>query len=263
MPSLGEDFSRALSLIAQAEDVYAIRMTVMEALALAGIPAAYFLAPLTSDARVGRILTSIGNSRIWERHYRTRLHLVDPLPQFSLQQSGAFFWPDTLELEDLSRRERRYLEISAKHGLGRGVGVACYGPQGRSGFLGAVWTQEEPPGQHVLQWVNFVGQSSFQRYCQLVRKDDLVPALSNRELEVLSWMCEGKSNSVIAQILEISRSSVDMYVRRLFSKLEVTDRTAACVKGFSLGLTVGRDYLEFVERTRRGDPGNAIRPQLD
>ncbi|RIV90644.1 LuxR family transcriptional regulator [Aurantiacibacter xanthus] len=258
MPSADQADSLALERIAEADDVFAVRAALSEALALAGIPAAYFLAPLTSDARVGRILTSLGNSRIWERHYRSYLYRVDPLPNFSLSVSGAFFWPDALEQVTIDERERRYLEIAGKFGLGRGVGVACYGPQGRSGFLGASWPHPEKPEVNVLQWVNNVGQTSFQRYCQLVRMDDTVPALSNRELEVLSWMCDGKSNSVIAQILDISRSSVDMYVRRLFNKLNVTDRTAACIRGFTLGLVLGRDHQHLIEQTLRREPGNAI-----
>ena len=72
-------------------------------------------------------------------------------------------------------------------------------------------------------------------------------------------MCEGKSNSVIAQILEISSSSVDMYVRRIFAKLDVTDRTAACLRGYSLGLTVTGEYHRFLEDAQRRDPGGRFR----
>tara|TARA_A100001391_G_scaffold153410_2_gene111231 strand:+ start:6865 stop:7641 length:777 start_codon:yes stop_codon:yes gene_type:complete len=258
MPDIDDAYSQALGAIAGAEDVFAVRAAIPLALALAGMPASYFVAPLTADPRVGRILTSLGNPRIWERHYRSSLHRVDPLPGFSLSVSGAFFWPDALEGGALHDRGRRYLKIAGKFGLGRGIGVACYGPQGRSAFLGAAWPHAEKPEISVLQWVNNVGQTSFQRYCHLVRMDETIPALSNRELEVLSWMCEGKSNSVIAQILNISRSSVDMYIRRLFNKLEVTDRTAACMRGVSLGLTVGRDYQELFKQTRKREPGNAI-----
>ncbi|WP_161981590.1 helix-turn-helix transcriptional regulator [Aurantiacibacter suaedae] len=253
MARLDDAHSHALEAIVAAEDVLAINATLSDALALEGISACYFVTPLTIDARVGRLFTSLDNSPIWERHYRKYLHRIDPLPTFSLSVAGSFFWPDALQRTELDHHGQRYLEIARRYGLGRGIGVACYGPQGRNGFLGTAWPHKAKPHVKVLQWVNNVAQTAWQHCCQLVRMVETTPVLSNRELEVLSWMCEGKSNSVIAQILNISRSSVDMYVRRLFAKLEVTDRTAACVRGYTLGLVAGRDLHQLVER-RRANP---------
>jgi DNA-binding CsgD family transcriptional regulator len=60
--------------------------------------------------------------------------------------------------------------------------------------------------------------------------------LSARELEILRWVAQGKSNVVIADILQISSGTVDTYLRRVFEKLNVADRTSAAVKGVGLGL---------------------------
>ena len=81
------------------------------------------------------------------------------------------------------------------------------------------------------------------------RSEDL-PALSNRELEVLHWIGRGKSNSVIAELLGISPSSVDVYVRRIFAKFSVADRTSATLKAYAQGLLVPEDYEAFAERNR-------------
>lgn len=56
------------------------------------------------------------------------------------------------------------------------------------------------------------------------------PRLSKRELEVMRWVSLGKSNSVVAEILGISVGSVDTYMRRIFQKLGVNDRTSAALK---------------------------------
>lgn len=259
MSDFGREYSRVLTQIAEADTVIDLRQYVMDGLSLIGIQSAYFVAPLTADPRVGRVLTSIGICSIWERHYRARLHLIDPLPSYSLQCSAAFAWPGDLDEADLTSLQKRYLKLSAQHGLGQGIGVACYGPNGRSGFLGAIWSGPEPPVVGYKQWVNSVGQTSFQRYCKLIRNDDEIVPLSNRELQVLSWMCEGKSNSVIAQILEISRSSVDMYVRRIFAKLGVSDRTAACLRAYSLGLIVTGDYQKLMQQARMDERNAPIK----
>ena len=245
------EFSRRMLAMVEADAVIPLRAATMHALALLGIERAYFLAPLTADARIGRILTNVGFSPVWERHYRAHLMKFDPLPAFALELAGAFRWPEDLDDSKFDKRQRHYLKIAGQFGQDRGIGVACYGPHGRSGFLGCEWTASDQAPIHVRQGVGIIGQTSFRRYCILVRDDSTVPALSNRELEVLGWMCSGKSNSVIAQLIGVSPSSVDVYTRRLFQKLDVTDRTAACLKGYSLGLTVANDYRTLVAEAEK------------
>ncbi len=60
--------------------------------------------------------------------------------------------------------------------------------------------------------------------------------LSPREAEILQWISRGKSNSVIADILGISRHTVDTHVRRIFRKLDTSDRTTASLRAMQLGL---------------------------
>ena len=47
--------------------------------------------------------------------------------------------------------------------------------------------------------------------------------LSEREVEVLREMAEGKSNSSIANGLHLSESSVEKYVNTIFSKLGLSE----------------------------------------
>ena len=242
-----------LGAILQAPGIDELRAATMAGLELIDIHAAFFLAPLTGDPRVGRIITNIGLPMVWERHYRRALHLVDPLPRIALARTGAFLWPDMLDQESLAQKERRYLRLAARHGLARGVGTACYGPHGRCGFLGGAWTAAHAPEDMALLRFNAIGQLSFQRYCSIFPMDEEIRSLSDRELEVLQWMSRGKSNAVIAEILEISTSSVGVYVRRIFDKLCVSDRTSACLRGLSLGLIISSDYEQHVRRTIERD----------
>lgn len=243
-----EEFSRRLKVIVDCEAVVPLRRATLRALELFGISRAYYLAPLTDDARVGRIVTNVGLPWSWERQYRARLHRVDPLPRIAMSRLTAFRWPEDIADEKLTKKEARYLEIATRAGLGRGVGVASFGPHGRSGFLGGILDKDAPsPDSDALLRIHAIGQVSFQRYCHLIPVSEKLVALSNRELEVLHWMGQGKSNSVIADILGISPSSVDVYARRIFAKLKVSDRTTAAVKALSMGLIVSRDYVDMVQ----------------
>lgn len=245
------DYSRCLTAVEACDAVAPLRRATLDALALLGITKAYFLAPLTKDARIGRIITNFGLPWNWERQYRATLYLSDPLPDLAMERLAPISWPEDLAGVKLDRKQQRYLDFAASHGLGRGIGVACFGPDGRSGFLGTVLDAAAPvPDQQMLQQVHALGQVAFQSYCRLIKLSQDVPQLSNRELEVLHWIGRGKSNSVIADILEISPSSVDVYVRRLFAKLGVSDRTTASIKAYALGLLVSADYELFVKEAR-------------
>lgn len=66
--------------------------------------------------------------------------------------------------------------------------------------------------------------------------DALPEPLSQREIEVLRLMAEGRSNQEIAGHLIIAISTVKSHVNNIFSKLGVASRTQAVARGRRLGL---------------------------
>jgi transcriptional regulator EpsA len=72
--------------------------------------------------------------------------------------------------------------------------------------------------------------------------------LTAREVEILNWVEQGKSNNEIAQILAISHLTVKNHVQKILRKLNVQNRAQAVAKGISLNLTSG---LQAEERSRR------------
>lgn len=65
------------------------------------------------------------------------------------------------------------------------------------------------------------------------------PALTTREREVLELIAAGKGNAVIAHELMISLKTVRNHVSNIFTKLQVSDRSAAIVKARRAGLGGG------------------------
>jgi DNA-binding NarL/FixJ family response regulator len=63
-----------------------------------------------------------------------------------------------------------------------------------------------------------------------------VAALSERELQVLNGMSDGKSNAEIGRDLFLSEDTVKTHARRLFRKLGVRDRAHAVAAGFRMGI---------------------------
>jgi DNA-binding NarL/FixJ family response regulator len=62
------------------------------------------------------------------------------------------------------------------------------------------------------------------------------PALTERELQVLRGMADGKSNAEIGRELFVSEDTVKTHARRLFRKLGARDRAHAVASGFRTGL---------------------------
>ena len=60
--------------------------------------------------------------------------------------------------------------------------------------------------------------------------------LSPRELTVLQWMKDGKTNWEIARILGLSERTVRFHVGGIFEKLDVTSRTQAVARALGTGL---------------------------
>ena len=67
---------------------------------------------------------------------------------------------------------------------------------------------------------------------------DYIPTipLSERELEVLKLIVDGKSNQEIAEKLFVTLATVKTHVRSILNKLSVDDRTQAAVKAMREGL---------------------------
>jgi DNA-binding CsgD family transcriptional regulator len=59
--------------------------------------------------------------------------------------------------------------------------------------------------------------------------------LTAREVEVLKWTGDGKSSQDIADILILSRNTVEYHVKNAVHKLGVANKTAAVVRAALLG----------------------------
>ena len=67
-------------------------------------------------------------------------------------------------------------------------------------------------------------------------QEDKGAQLTERELQVLTGMSQGKSNAQIGRELFLSEDTVKTHARRLFRKMGVTDRAQAVASGFRRGL---------------------------
>jgi len=88
----------------------------------------------------------------------------------------------------------------------------------------------------------------FSTYCRALARDrapiSVAPAasdgaLSEREVEILHWVREGKSNHEIGMVLSISPLTVKNHIQRILKKLQAANRTQAVTKAIGMRLLSG------------------------
>jgi LuxR family transcriptional regulator/LuxR family quorum-sensing system transcriptional regulator CciR len=179
---------------------------------------------------------AIGFPDDWvETYQEEELYKHDPIPKRAAASTRPFFWSECTA--EPGSKAAEYLGRLYEACLGDGLAVPVCGPHGRNGYVGlgcaegrCPWTADQRIFMH------YVSQAGHLRYCELLtQKLPSATVLSERENEILRWIAQGKSNAVIADILELSPNTVDTYTRRIFKKLKVVDRVTASLRGFALG----------------------------
>jgi len=220
-----------LASIEESKDPAELRDRTVTAFHTLGFGGAYFITPVTTDRRFGRVISCLDVPAEFIEEYQQGLREADPLPDSVLRAGRALRWSEATTLAPLTAAEQAFMARVDALGMHDGVACITHGPSGRTGFVGITFPESEDSlQQDVIVLCHTIAQMAFLRYCEFIDRSPAAAAkLSARELDVLQWMAQGKSNSVIADILGISAETVDSYVRRVFAKLDVTDRTSAVV----------------------------------
>ena len=118
---------------------------------------------------------------------------------------------------------------------------------GAHGFFAFVSLRGEL-GMRETSLVNMLTPFVFSSYCRALSRDRTsirLPgtvsdsALSEREVEILHWVREGKSNHEIGMVLTISPLTVKNHIQRILKKLQASNRTQAVSKAMSMRLLGG------------------------
>jgi DNA-binding CsgD family transcriptional regulator len=163
---------------------------------------------------------------------------VDIVHRTAMALGKPLRWSDAWAAVDTTAEEQSFLAVMRGVELGDGFTLPCYGPNGRDGYVGiGRMSDQSCTDAGTLREMHLSAQAAHLRICDLsLCKPGPDKALSAREREVLDWVARGKSNGVIADILSISAGTVDTYLRRIYDKLDVADRTSAAVRGVGMGL---------------------------
>ncbi len=165
---------------------------------------------------------------------------VDPVFRSVLQSQGTQHWKETYSAAT-SQKEREFIQAAMGFGLGDGITTGSTDQACRvvtfCSFAGANGVEAE-------RYVKLMEYLGYHLHLALMRTEPrhayvlgrCVKKLSVRELTILNWMKNGKTNWEIAQILSLTERTVRFHVESIFSKLDVTSRSQAVATAIEHGL---------------------------
>lgn len=160
----------------------------------------------------------------WSQRYFTQGYLFeDPTIERVNTSTDPFLWSEIEPMYRNAPAPTRVMGEAREFNLGCGFTVPMVTLEGQTaGFSLASERAEVPPmlrGQ-----LQMVAIYAFARALALKHKPAPVD-LTQREMDILMWMAEGKSDWEIGVILNVSEHLVDKIARKLRAKLNATNRT--------------------------------------
>tara|TARA_R110002020_G_scaffold134518_9_gene300157 strand:+ start:1433 stop:2206 length:774 start_codon:yes stop_codon:yes gene_type:complete len=202
-------------------------------------------------------------SRQWDRDYRDNQFLdVDPCLPAARSRNVPFTWSDLPPVERRGKRKPRALQLmdaANDHEFRNGFVVPFHYRDRLGVYYSSVctlfWTTSprdflrrlrfDRHEMHMvlLYWAQQVidistKMNSGSRIRPPTEQNAEGIYLTEREKEVLLWSALGKTSADTAEILQISRETVETYIKSSIEKLGATNRTHAVVRAIFLGLIV-------------------------
>jgi DNA-binding CsgD family transcriptional regulator len=201
----------------------------------------HFTPPFASQKGKHVYISTTNFPDAWMELYRNPdFRLNDPVSDYIMQRGEIMIVEDAIAEQSLQDGQLDFVEKLRSMRLNHAFGVPLFGPNGRNAYatVGFDRPLHAEQDMYLSSLVMASSNACFRRINQLIiKRMRQEVTLSIREQEVLNAMCAGLSNRQIAEKSGIAPATVDTYVRRLFFKLDVNDRTSAILKALTLGLT--------------------------
>lgn len=234
-----EQFIEQTNCAASKEEVYQLFLKVLENLGYDRTVYTFVTdQPDLNRAAEHGIVTNYPDE--WMERYAKFDYLkYDPTFQKALSYDGPFSWESLNKLKEFTLIEQKIMDEAKEVKLYAGVGVSIHGDFGGLTGLGIASTYEkDEPTIDTIRKLNALSRQFHLAYSD--HNNDsakkLKVILTDREREILLWASEGKSDTMIADILQIKHSTVRYHISNIFKKLEVNERTLAVVKAIKMRL---------------------------
>ncbi len=179
----------------------------------------------------------------WMAHYKANNYeKKDPVPRYGFNAVRPFTWDSLEQTRELKPEEKKVMNEARDARLLNGVAIPICGTGGELAGVGIASSAGRTRiDAKLLGKLHALAMQFHLVYTELeVRERPSQSAgavqLTSREKEILQWAAEGKSDSVIAEIIGVSHATIRFHMNNIFKKLDANERTLATVKAIRRGL---------------------------
>ena len=177
----------------------------------------------------------------WVRLYHeSDYSRVDPVIDRVLNHRLPVAWDIEVLRNDIGIEQRDFVRAAHDFGVCRGLSIPIYGALGDFGMLTLISSESGEKFQKTIKRYRHelhVAAIHLDQQIRPVAADVRPPAaLTEREIEVLTWTAAGKTSPEIAMILAISKKTVDFHLYNAMRKLNVFTKPQAVARALICGL---------------------------
>jgi DNA-binding CsgD family transcriptional regulator len=184
------------------------------------------IANINTDGRIlSYKIVNISYPDSWLEIYQEKKYeIIDPVMQNNFCSYELFYWKG---LKRLKNGNDNFWTLAGDFGLIQGC---TYGLPDRLKTAGSLFSftgvsLQSPRNEAILRII--IPQLDLKLREIFAKQPQPDTRLTHREIEVLKWVKEGKSNWDIASILKISERTVKYHISSILKKLDVVNRSQA------------------------------------
>ena len=180
----------------------------------------------------------------WKKHYSAQNYMkTDLIHQKALNTTGPITW-SSLKAREIPLNAALIFNEASEFKIQDGVSIPVRSLDNLFSLFSAVADgtpieRQQAIIQHtgtLMILATLLHDRAIELFKSMGRSLNGLSPLTRRETDVLSWAAEGKTSADIAQILNISASTVDKHVEHIMAKFQTSTRTHAAVRALSHGL---------------------------
>ncbi len=173
----------------------------------------------------------------WMQYYLEKNYQhIDPVIHYlPFNKAGIFKWSELGNIYLLTAKQQKVLNEGCEAKLLDGIAVSFNHPGYELSGLGLASSGGKTEIDDNQLSMIYAAANQFNLVYRHLNSTDtsnniIIPCLTPREKEVITWVSKGKNNWEISAILNISEHGVDFHMRNIFKKMDVQSRISAVVK---------------------------------
>ena len=197
----------------------------------------YAIVSLLGRSKIGRLKICNLPPGVHETYQAEQWERADPLLPVAVRANRPFAWEDVWRRTNLSKEQTAVVEGFGRLGLHKGITFPLYFARGPYHVMTLSKRQDDDQDIERLPLLHALCTQAWSRYLELNEGiADSSTSLSPREIDILHWMKEGKSNWEIAEISNLSVKTIEYHVSNVLKKMGASNRITAVVNALRLGM---------------------------